>query len=96
MGDVINLADRRPGEFVGGPMLCTACKYEWHGSVPAGLVSGFECPNCGSGRGLLKFPVVPKEIWTCACGGDLFHLTPIGAPTCRECGGRANGWVSEG
>jgi hypothetical protein len=91
MGEVIDISSRNPDRWVSGPMLCTACKHEWNGVVPAGMVSGWECPECKCVRAVLKYPVIPPTIWTCKCGGDLFHLTPEGA-LCRECGAEANGW----
>lgn len=91
MGDVIELGKRRPGRWLEGEMVCTGCKHVWHGVCPVGLVSGFECPNCGGGKGIHRFPVIPNEIWVCQCSGDLFHLTKHGA-RCRECGEVAVGW----
>lgn len=92
MGEVIDLADKRPSRWVTGTMLCTQCKHEWIGTVPAGCVSGWECPECKCLRAVHKFPVVPEITWTCQCSGDLFYLTPQGA-ICRECGGEAHGWT---
>ena len=91
MGDVVDIKRAAPERWVEGPMLCTACKHEWHGTCPVGCTSGFTCPECGSGRAILKYPVIPAEIWRCDCGGDLFHLTRDGA-VCRECGDAAHGW----
>lgn len=91
MGDVVSLIAKKPDRFVSGLFRCSVCKHEWSGVVPAGVVDGCECPECGLHRGMSVHPVVPGELFKCDCSGELYYLTREGA-SCRECGALADGW----
>lgn len=80
------------GEYMQGHAVCTRCAGEWVAIAPLGAHTGLECPHCGLFCGQFVGEVAPPEAWECNCGGQLFYLTPVGAPTCCNCGLRATSW----
>lgn len=69
-----------------GNAVCLACKHEWVAVAPVGTI-WFECPSCGTERGVMKGPCmhVGESHWTCKCGNILFHITK-NAVYCPLCG----------
>lgn len=92
MGDVIDLGARRATATMEGSARCLACKHDWIAVAPAGTAS-LECPSCGLSTGRFVHLAVRNDRyhWLCACGNDLFHLTPEGS-YCPVCGD----WVAQG
>ncbi len=54
-----------------GPCICLHCRHEWTGVGEMGVVSGLECPSCGLGKGVTKWPFASKPgdmVLMCNCG----------------------------
>ena len=84
-GSIILSPGFRPS--VQGPAHCIACHHEWTAVAKAGEW-WFHCPSCGTNKGTMIFHAAPTEgakRWTCACGCQVFYLTPQG-PFCPNCG----------
>lgn len=66
-----------------GQARCLDCRHEWTAVAPIGA-RWLECPACGLGKGQFVKPIYPDEVWTCACGNDLFVLgrNNIFCPVC--------------
>lgn len=82
--------------YISGPVRCLRCRHEWVAVAPAGTTNGLNCSACNCDTGVfvtLIWPPAGTSIWTCKCGGELFALTPAGAPLCVRCGLRATSWV---
>lgn len=94
MGDVVGFPQQGTPTLE-GPVRCMACRHEWRAVSPPGEFNGFECPACHAYKGAYIGMMAPADhrVWVCACGNDLFVLTPTGAPLCPNCGLRATGWV---
>lgn len=92
MGDVIDMASRRPSPTMEGKARCLACDHDWIAVAPTGTAS-LECPSCGLNTGRYVNLAVRSDHahWECACGNDLFHLTPEGS-YCPVCGA----WAMQG
>ena len=75
-----------------GPAICTHCKHEWTAVTPVGNHDNLECYACGLFMGIIGAPVVPREVWVCDCGSELFCLTKAGA-ACRACGLVSSAWA---
>lgn len=67
-----------------GEAFCLQCKHEWIAVVPTG-VDHFECPECHTHKGVLRYEYMPKIVRECNCGNRLFYLTPDGH-MCPNCG----------
>lgn len=68
-----------------GLAVCLDCKHEWQAVAPA-EVMWLECPACGLERGRFKHHHEREDMhWECACGNDLFSITPEGV-YCPNCG----------
>lgn len=65
--------------------MCPDCKHQWVGVAPVGTC-WFDCPQCDSSRAHARFPVMPKTVWECSCGNDVFYLKPGGCACCTRCG----------
>lgn len=81
--NVTNIASRRKeprDPHFQGPALCLACRHEWHAVAPIGLHQ-FECPACGTLRGVWKLPVGVSpgtKVFTCMVEGcDSQHMHVI-------------------
>lgn len=89
MGDIINLDEHRPGEWLSGMMTCLVCGYRNVAVAMAGH-DFWECPNCH-----LEFavyaPVMPDTMWVCGCGNKLFAVSPDGYH-CVRCGVKQEGF----
>lgn len=86
MGQVIPLKREDDGPTLSGDAHCMACGRKWVAVCPIGTV-WLECPECGSMKGLMNFPVTRDiPLWTCNCGNDLFRATQDGfyCPNCGE------------
>ena len=74
-------------QFIVGEAFCIQCKHEWVAVAIAGTIF-FECPNCCTHKGLLKYPIDINEgevYRECRCGNSLFRITPEGH-LCPNCG----------
>lgn len=70
-----------------GEAVCLACKHTWTAVAPVGTAQ-LECPECGTERGVWKYPFSPavgEELWQCNCGCELFYIIPDGH-MCYGCG----------
>lgn len=69
-----------------GEAVCFCCKYVWIAVAPIGTEK-LQCPNCNTMKGLFKHGCYPDEgtVWGCACGNDLFVITPERI-ICWNCG----------
>lgn len=86
--DVINLHEWREenSPHVSGAAQCMACHHSWTAVAPTGTVF-LSCPNCGTDRGVFKFPCERVgHHWTCECGFQEFRIMPEGVycPSCGE------------
>lgn len=98
MSNVVAFPDRKgqPGDgseteqWASGDAKCLACRHEWPAVAPLGTTA-LECPECGTHRGVYKYPFVrgygdpDRPHYTCSCGNDLFGVTPRGI-YCPQCG----------
>lgn len=89
MGDLIEFKVRDEStdiEQTTGDVICLCCRHKWVGVCPVGQ-AWFECPKCGclKGRRATMVNRVNEPKWECACGSDLFNVTPAGC-YCIECG----------
>lgn len=70
---------------VSGTCFCIACQFEWFYELPSG-VTEFECPNCKTMKGRMKYECLRFEEahFTCNCGNQYFLITPerIYCPNC--------------
>jgi|GEM_PF-2168990 len=83
--EIIDFTAARFG-WLAGPARCLSCHHEWAVAAPRGCHAQLECPACGLLKGELIGAVVPEgDRQTCACGNDIFFLTPDGA-VCALCG----------
>ena len=69
-----------------GPAHCRECNHKWEALAPEGTVK-LECPECHTLKGVFDYGISPGKgvIWECACGNDLFCITPDGM-YCWRCG----------
>ena len=85
MGEILKFPEGGNGKWCGGPAICMNCRHEWVAVAPQ-TAKELECPNCGTMKGIYKFPFVPEgEIWNCSCSNDLFYVTREGY-FCPNCG----------
>ena len=79
MTDVVDFTKAKQARepHVSGHLYCRGCNHEWAAVWKPGTTE-FECPECHSARGRLKFDVSPApgtDIWTCvACDNQIFNL----------------------
>lgn len=71
-----------------GELRCLECGCEWYEErKDRNIAEWLECPSCGLHKGRPKYVYEhPGAHWRCACGNELFSLTPDGA-YCPHCGG---------
>lgn len=75
--------ERKP--HLSGFCRCLACKHQWVGVAPVGVV-WLECPSCSLERGRFISQAERNEPhWHCHCGNDLFFVSMQG-PYCPNCG----------
>lgn len=96
MSEVVDLAAERlaRGRHKCGQVRCGACGHTWEAVVPADAPEGFECPSCGTHRGMWDYPFdveVGDATYRCAtCGHDgwLLAAKPSGHRfiVCKSCG----------
>jgi hypothetical protein len=92
MGDVI--AFRGKSEpHLRGPARCMRCDHRWEAVSPEGVISSFECPECGLFTGVFEGVTEPEHgtRWVCNCGSDLFYILPDYCQ-CLMCGVVAKGF----
>lgn len=96
MADVIDLAqaklERSPHKT--GHVKCGACGHHWVAVVPADQPEGFECPSCGTHRGMWDYPFDIQEgdagyhCGLCGHDGWIIAVKPSGHRyiVCKSCG----------
>lgn len=96
MGEVVSLTKERP--HLCGEAICGQCRHEWVAVAPSGTTQ-FQCPECKSMRGVLKWPFGPSkgaQEFMHSCGGFDFFIQkkPGEQPDvfCRKCGEVAEYW----
>ena len=85
MGEITNIFANKP--HIQGPAKCLECGHKWHVVAPEGDAT-FECPECGTYKGVLIGVISPDEnteIWVCNCGCDFFNVLNDGF-MCVRCG----------
>jgi len=72
---------------INGPAMCTACKHVWTAVAPAGTFE-FECPSCGTMRGILSGHVTPgkEPMFVHTCGCWAFAIGKVMGTVCIGCG----------
>lgn len=75
-----------------GTSRCMACGHEDVTVAPVGVV-WMECSACHAQKALFVGACEQQGAahWTCACGNDLFHVTPEGL-YCPNCGAWQQGF----
>lgn len=74
-------------QMMRGEAFCIACDHTWQGVALTGTVH-LECPSCRTMKGRFRFECMPgpgQLVSECACGNQLFYLTPDGH-LCANCG----------
>lgn len=73
-------------QHLSGKARCCSCKHDWMAVSPVGT-DWLECPACYLMKGRYMHPALPDadNIWQCACGCDVFHITRLAA-YCINCG----------
>lgn len=87
MGTVTTLRAPPTQERLSGKARCCACRHDWIAAAPVG-VDWLECPECGLMKGRFYYHALPPadgDMWVCACGCDVFHVTRAAA-FCINCG----------
>ena len=86
MSNIIDLETARM-PHTSGPAMCIACNHEWIAVAPVGIV-GFDCPSCGSARGIRAGHVFDEdENLNCSkCDSFAFGLLRNGNAQCLNCG----------
>jgi len=82
------------GRHKSGRVKCGACKHEWVAVVPADAPEGFECPSCGTMRGMWNYPFDIEDgdaSYRCGvCGHDGWILAAKKSGhryiVCKACG----------
>ena len=85
MNDVVPFAKQE--QHGAGMAFCIGCGHKWAAVAPTGTTA-FECPSCHATKGHWQFEFMPKVgqmVRECACGNQLFYLTPEGH-MCANCG----------
>lgn len=77
--------ERESNPHLNGSARCMGCQHRWVAASPVGVVSGLECPECGSMKGCLLHEVIDGDLYVCGCGNDLMRINPQGA-YCANCG----------
>jgi len=77
-----------------GQVKCGACKHEWVAVVPADAPECFECPNCGTMRGMWNYGFdieagdASFRCKNCQHDGFILAVKPSGHEyiVCKSCG----------
>lgn len=86
MSNVVELKKKKEPHGA-GEAFCLQCGHEWVAVAPIGVVH-LNCPNCGTCKGLYRFPFAPNEgevERVCNCGNKYFCFTLKGH-MCPNCG----------
>jgi hypothetical protein len=75
---------------VEGPVRCRGCGCKWIGGSDAGVIN-FECPACGTFKGVRDSLITPEERYVCPCGSDVFSFSRKNV-YCANCGGYHEPW----
>lgn len=81
---IVQFPSKQNDSHLAGEVLCLACGFEDVAVAPVGTVF-MECPKCHAPRGRFKYPCYAPEgeiAWHCACGADVFFITPQGCYCC--------------
>lgn len=84
-------AEPDPMRSLHGPVRCLHCEHKWVAVVPVGVIEGLECPECRLLKGVVELLTAPDTVFRCACGCDLYYITPEGC-MCLKCGSFAEGF----
>jgi predicted RNA-binding Zn-ribbon protein involved in translation (DUF1610 family) len=74
----------REEDAITGPVRCRGCGHKWVGISPEGAVE-FECPECGTLKGVRDSLITPEERYACKCGCDVFSFSKKNI-YCANCG----------
>lgn len=91
MRTVASMADHREknSPHIAGTVICLECRKESVGVAKAEAHSSFDCPHCGTGLAIFKYPTPPAagtEILECGdCGSEVFYVLRAGLH-CWRCG----------
>lgn len=88
MTNVVDIRSKLP--HMEGDAVCLDCGAKWVAVTEIGVFY-FECPKCGSLKGIFSAPVIPDTAWVCQCGNMFFTITPNHA-MCARCGLAQNFW----
>lgn len=87
MGTLVKFPERsQTGAWLSGKARCSLCRHEWQAESPKGT-DWLECPECLMMKARYVHDAIPKddvEIWSCACGCDVFRVTRTSA-FCINC-----------
>ena len=73
------------GPHICGEVRCIQCNHSWTAVAPVGTLE-FECPECHTLKGVLKYPCEPESAFVCNCGCHLYILSETGNMICYKCG----------
>lgn len=81
MSNVTVLSDYKMEKepHTGGEAKCLACGHEWIAVSPLPVESNFDCPSCGTYKGVYKGIIGEPEgmeVFHCNCGNSVFTYTP--------------------
>lgn len=77
--------------WVSGPIRCRGCGHKWIGVNPGGVYE-FECPECGTMKGVRDTFVTPERRFVCNCGCDVFSFSEKNV-YCANCGDYHEPWA---
>jgi len=87
MEPVIDIDSHRP--HFKGEAVCLHCDHHWIAVAPAGTITGLECPECRTHRGIFDYGfgagAGQSRLLCIACECDLFYIRPNGVH-CHRCG----------
>jgi hypothetical protein len=83
LGEVIDITANLP--HTEGPAVCLQCKHEWHCVAPTGTMA-FECPECGTMKGVFQGICMPDDVYECECGCSYCFIAGTGSVMCVNCG----------
>lgn len=88
MAEVIDITSKLP--HLSGNALCLTCGHKWVAVAPIGTTE-FECPECGTFKGVTCGLTCPDTILECECGNQHFYIDPD-SPLCSRCGVRVDNY----
>ncbi len=94
MGALVSLAAARQERtpHLSGEAKCIGCQHQWVAVAPIGAVM-LDCPVCSLPKGRMVNPCLHEgSTWVCACGNDLFRISPTAGVYCTNCADVQEGW----